>query len=170
MRQQPFQGAAGSLPGERDFDPHEGDLDAQVAWENFGGLSLSEAFQKFQENPEIHQEDFMFMGGKAFAYYFPVLERYLLVTPVWYENDGVVWCQILGLGAAIQFQFTENSPREVQQLVQRVSALIEHVKEAVDLSAHSRHPYYSDPEIYEHVIEEWDQLEQHLHLQQFLDG
>ncbi|QDT42201.1 hypothetical protein Pan241w_22820 [Gimesia alba] len=162
MTFQPFQGVTGSLPGERDFDPHVGDLDARVAWGNFGGLTLAEAFHKFQKSPDEYQEDFMYMGGKAFAYYFPVLERYLMVTPVWYEDDGIVWCQILGLGEAIQFHFSEKCLPEVQELVPRVLALIEHVKEAVDVSAHSKHPYYSDPEIYEHVIEEWEKLEQHL--------
>jgi hypothetical protein len=57
------------LPTETDFDPYQGDLDAQCAWKNFGGLTLGEAFVKFEESPETYQEDFMFMGGKAFARY-----------------------------------------------------------------------------------------------------
>ncbi|MBL8820867.1 MAG: hypothetical protein JNL96_20010 [Planctomycetaceae bacterium] len=69
------------LPTEADFDPYGGDLDAQCAWRNFGGLTLDEATNKFRERPEIYQEDFMFMGGKAFAFYFPVVEAYLRNFP-----------------------------------------------------------------------------------------
>lgn len=167
MTQNQFQNHSGSLPGERDFDPHEGDLDAQSAWENFGGLSLAEAYEKFLENPGTYSEDFMWMGGKAFVYYFPVLERYLLVTPIWSEENGHEWCQILGLGSAIQCQFSENCLPEVRELVPRIMALITHVRDAIDVYVASGHPYYSDPEIQQHVIKEWDDLEEHL--QQFLD-
>lgn len=167
MTYQPDQGITHSLPDIRDFDPHEGDVDSQVAWKNFGGLTLEEAFWKFQKDPEEYQEDFMYMGSKAFAYYFPVLERYLLVTPVWYEDDGVIWCQILGLGEAIQMQYNDLCCDEVRELVPRVRSVIEHVEQAIDISAHSKHPYYSDPEIYEHVMEEWEKLDQHL--QQYED-
>ena len=34
-----------------------------------------------EEHPEIYQEDFMFMGGKAFAYYYSVIDSYLRETP-----------------------------------------------------------------------------------------
>lgn len=162
MTGQPFREVNGPLPGERDFDPQEGDLDAQAAWRNFGGLTLAEAYEKFQERPDVYQEDFMWMGGKAFAYYFPVLERYLLVTPVWSEEQGSEWCQVHGLGAAIQFQFTESALPEVQALASHVLPLIEQVKESIDAYAASGHPYYADPEIQRHVIREWDELETHL--------
>jgi hypothetical protein len=36
------------LPTELDFDPLHGDLDAQCAWRNFGGLTLDEAHAKNQ--------------------------------------------------------------------------------------------------------------------------
>lgn len=159
MTGQPFREVNGPLPGEREFDPQEGDLDAQVAWENFGGLNLQEAYRKFEQRPDVYQEDFMFMGGKAFAYYFPVLERYLMVTPVWREDEETQWCQILGLGSAIQVQFTGDCLPEVKQLVPRVLPLIAHVKESIEVYVASGHPYYSDPEIYGHVVEEWDDLE-----------
>ncbi|MEM7232007.1 MAG: hypothetical protein AAF517_07535, partial [Planctomycetota bacterium] len=65
------------LPTQADFDPWDGDLDAGHAWKEFGGLSVDEALAKFLENPGYHQESFMFMGGVAFAFYFPVVDRYL---------------------------------------------------------------------------------------------
>lgn len=167
MTQNQFHNQSAPLPCERDFDPYEGDLDAQVAWKNFGGLSLAEAYQKFLENPGGYSEDFMWMGAKAFVYYFPVLERYLLVTPVWSEENGSEWCQVLGLGSTIQFHFTEDCLPEVRELTPRVLPLIAQVKESIDACVASGHPYYSDPEIHQHVSEEWDQLEQHL--QQFED-
>ena len=168
MTQNQYQDRSGPLPGERDFDPYEGDLDAQVAWKNFGGLTLTEAYQRFLENPSTYAEDFMWMGDKAFVYYFPVLERYLLVTPIWSEENGSEWCQVLGLGSAIQFQFTEESLPELLQLAPRVLPLIAQVKESIDACVASGHPYYSDPEVNQHVSKEWDELEHHL--QQFEDG
>lgn len=165
MTGQPFRDVNGPLPGEQDFDPHEGDLDALVAWENFGGLTLKEAYQRFQENPFVYQEDFMWMGGKAFAYYFPVLERYLLVTPVWGADEEAEWCQVYGLGAAIQFQFADDCLPEVRDLVPRVFPLVAQVKESIEAYVDSGHPYYSDPEMQQHVIREWNELE--THLQQF---
>jgi hypothetical protein len=64
------------LPTERDFDPWHGNLDAQCAWRHFGGLTLDQAHARFRENPLGYQEDFMFMGPVAFAFYFPVIEDY----------------------------------------------------------------------------------------------
>ncbi len=78
---------AAILPTEQHFDPYGGDLDAQCAWRNFGGLTIEEAKVKFCEHPEIHQEDFMFMGGKAFAYYYPVIDSYLRETPLLPPED-----------------------------------------------------------------------------------
>lgn len=65
------------LPTEQDFDPFDGDLDAQHAWRSFGRLSIVEALSLFRQNPIHYQEDFMFMGGRAFAFYFPVLDTFL---------------------------------------------------------------------------------------------
>ncbi len=61
-------------PEPSDFFVSEDDLDCRTAWENFGGLNLPQAYDRFCKNPHYYQEDFMFMGGKAFAYYFPVIE------------------------------------------------------------------------------------------------
>ena len=65
-------------PTMADFDPYDGCLDALNAWKNFGGLSRTKAYERFCESPGSFQEDFMFMGGVAFAYYYPVLEQYIL--------------------------------------------------------------------------------------------
>ncbi|HEY5792456.1 MAG TPA: hypothetical protein VIS74_04105 [Chthoniobacterales bacterium] len=94
------------LPTERDFDPHQGDLDAQWAWKNFGGLSLNQAYGKFLSRPEIYQEDFMFMGIRAFDYYFPVIDRYLREVSIGEDHLGDCEASILGCAAAAQLGWT----------------------------------------------------------------
>jgi len=68
------------LPTEQPFDPYDGDLDPQWAWKNFGGLTLEDAKVKFRKRPGIYQADFMAMGGKAFAFDYPVLDTHLRET------------------------------------------------------------------------------------------
>jgi hypothetical protein len=93
------------LPSESDFDPFGGHLDAQCAWRNFGELSLKEAYERFVSAPEIYQEDFMFMGSKAFSYYLPVIDRYIREITGLDEGDD---CEvaILGSGVAAQFDWS----------------------------------------------------------------
>lgn len=87
---------------EADFDPFDGGLDAQRAWRNFGGLTLEEAYAKFCEAPERLQEDFMFMGCRAFHFYFPVIDEHLRTatsTGEWHD------CQVKILAECIALQF-----------------------------------------------------------------
>lgn len=65
------------LPNESDFDPRGGGLDEQSAWRHFGGLTLDEAREKLSENSLYYQEDFMFMGPRAFRYYVPAIINYI---------------------------------------------------------------------------------------------
>ncbi len=88
-------------------------MDAQCAWKNFGGFTLDEAHKKFEESPIRYQEDFMFMGGKAFAYYFPVIEKFLQGK----SDDSQAW--ILAKGISIQFS-GKNIPL-VEHLAPRIS-------------------------------------------------
>jgi hypothetical protein len=113
-----------SLPTERDFDPWGGDLDAQCAWRNFGGLTIDQARTKFCENPLYYQEDFMFMGGKAFAYYFPIIEQYLRAVPdASDDDDHESWI----LAKCIQNQFTRDDCAHVRHLAERALDLAEFV-------------------------------------------
>jgi hypothetical protein len=119
-----------SLPTESDFDPYGGDLDAQTAWRNFGGLTLEEANRRFREHPEYYQEDFMFMGGKAFAYYFPIIETYLHETSAANPyDDRQAWI----LAHCITQQLYKDAPLEVLQLIPRVLNLAEFVLANTDL-------------------------------------
>jgi hypothetical protein len=107
------------LPVLIDFDPSgEGNLDAESAWRNFGGLSLEEAHSKFREFPRSYQEDFMFMGGRAFAFYYPVIEDYLRELPSQGDehNDHLEWI----LAKCIDYQFKNDTDCHVLHLSQRV--------------------------------------------------
>ena len=94
-----------SIPTERDFLEDHGCLDARCAWENFGGLSLDEAFKKFCENPLSYGEDFMFMGEFAFAYYFPVLDRYVREAIRDFDEERLE--DLMYVRDAIWFHFAE---------------------------------------------------------------
>ena len=96
---------AANLPVESDFDPFGGCLDARSAWRHFGRLSLQQAYDLFISNPLRYQEDFMFMGPRAFEYYLPVIDRYLREVPGGEDLDG---CEAAILGSGIGLQFDSN--------------------------------------------------------------
>lgn len=108
------------LPSEHDFDPYAGDLDAQHAWRNFGGLSLDDAYVKFCQFPEVYQEDFMFMGSRAFHYYFPVIDAYLRSVEPCDEWDD---CQADILGSCVARQFEWKGAYVSPALRDRISDL-----------------------------------------------
>lgn len=112
------------IPTESDFTwdggPIRGfDPDVREAWKNFGGLSLEEAHAKFREKPRYYGEDFGWMGARAFAYYFPVIEDYLRSEPecehdTLDEADWFAYC--------IQSRFEDSLP-DVRHLKERVLSL-----------------------------------------------
>lgn len=110
------------FPTENDFDPAHGNLDAKRAWRNFGGLAVAAAHARFRENPEYYQEDFMFMGPRAFQFYFPVIDRFLREHQSTDEgDDGQAWI----LGQGIMFQLKE---RQDDSLFPAVTALASFVR------------------------------------------
>jgi hypothetical protein len=136
------------LPTERDFDPWSGDLDAQCAWRNFGGLRIDQAEAKFRENPQCYQEDFMFMGGKAFAYYFPVIEDYLRAVPdVVSDDDHESWI----LAHCIRNQFDRDNLGHVRHLSARVLGLAGFVHNNI-------RRFGADDEERQRVAEAWTEL------------
>lgn len=117
-----------TLPTERDFDPIGCDLDAQCAWKNFGGLTLDDAKVKFRENALCCQEDFMFMGCKAFAFYFPVIEDYLLSAPdVEDDDDYEAWI----LSQCIQAQFERDNVGDIRHLADHAIELADFVRQNI---------------------------------------
>lgn len=143
-----------ALPTEQDFDPYGGDLDAQCAWRNFGGLTLDEANRKFREAPEIYQEDFMFMGGKAFAFYYPVIDSYLRETPEIPEDerfdDRYAWI----LAHCIANQFECSTLSDVRHLKSEILDLAGFVRRNIALFGEDTGQFNVDVA--------WEQLERHL--------
>jgi len=126
-------------------------------WRNFGGLSLEEAHRRFRECPEAYQEDFMWMGGAAFAYYFPVIDSYLRDTSdVCPGDDHQAWI----LAHCIKMQFTPEVEPRVQQLAGRVLDLTDFVQSNVSLFAPD------DVEEQQGIADAWQELEE---LVQFVD-
>lgn len=136
------------LPTREDFDAWDGCLDAQHAWKRFGGLTLDQANAKFREAPDIYQEDFMFMGGRAFAFYFPVIESYLRESPAYVEDDDrEAWI----LAKVIDNQF-EVSLSDVLPLASRVLDLAHFVKANIDRFDPEPNPEYD-------VAVAWQEME-----------
>ena len=140
------------LPGEKDFDPWGGCLDAQSAWKNFGGLTLADAYAKFCDRPEIYQEDFMFMGCGAFHYYFPALEAYLRGITSSGDGDD---CEAPIIGAAIEAQFDWRGAIISAPLRDRIAALCSFVLSHVERFASSE----ADRR---RIIESWSKLKHRL--------
>ncbi|MGN6547170.1 MAG: hypothetical protein ACTHK7_19110 [Aureliella sp.] len=142
------------LPTERHFDPYEGDLDAQWAWKNFGGLTLDEAKAKFWERPEVYYEAFMFMGGKAFAFYYPLIDSYLRETPLLApedRDDRQAWI----LAQCIKHQFDGWNYPYVRHLKGKVIELCRFVRQNLSL-------FGADPEELNQIDEQWASLQTHL--------
>ena len=105
------------LPSRKDFGYG---LDEENAWKNFGNLNLDEAYKKFCEHPDSYQEDFMWMGCKAFEFYLPVLEKYFReVIPEDNGDDCQAW--ILGCGVDSQLesfhsQFSQSTLVRIREL------------------------------------------------------
>lgn len=112
---------AAPLPSQSDFDPSGGDLDAQSAWKNFGGHTLAEAYAKFLTVPEVYQEDFMFMGYRAFAYYFPVVDYYLRSVSL--APDDLGDCEAAMLGSGITNQLSAKNVACSAGLIREIESL-----------------------------------------------
>jgi len=116
------------LPDQSDFFTSENDLDSKTAWKNFGFLNLPQAYDRFCENPHYYQEDFMFMGGKAFAFYYPVIERYLFECSPTDEDDCEAWI----IAQGIRIQLKSLTAETVKPLRDRLLSLAEHVLSKLD--------------------------------------
>lgn len=116
---------AASLPTERDFDPYGGDLDCQHALKIFGGMPLDQAYSVFLECPEIYQEDFMFMGPRAFAYYLPIIDRFLREVSSNCKFDD---CETNILACAIEGQLDYDPLNCSEELLREVRSLTDFVQ------------------------------------------
>ena len=140
------------LPTEHDFDPFSGDLDAQHAWRSFGGLTLDQAHRRFRENPLCYQEDFMFMGPVAFAFYFPVIDEYLRsdleADP---HDDHQGWI----LAHCIKAQREKDAGAHVGSLIPRIRSLIAYMSDNIQR-------FGADSAEQQRVADAWRMLKAHL--------
>jgi hypothetical protein len=99
-------------------------------------LSCDEAYLRFIEDPLRYQEDFMFMGGGAFLYYFPVLERYLRAYRVGVgpgdENESCA--AVIAGGVSVQL-LAAGTSGALDPLIERIRGLAEEVRAHADLLA-----------------------------------
>jgi len=139
-----------SRPQQSEFDPYGGCLDAQHAWKNFGGLSVRKAYAKFCTLPEYYQEDFMFMGGVAFQYYFPVIEQYVLESHADSSNEYEVDAMWI-LAHCIKQQFDIPNTQAVESIRMQAQDLAAHVRDNLS-------QYCTDPIEQQRVDSAWAEL------------
>ena len=141
-----------SLPTEQDFDPYGGDLDARSACRNFGGRSIADALERFRGNPLYSQEDFMFMGARAFAFYFPVLEAFLQEFRV---SDAGNESMAALLGWSIAKQLQSSSAADLAPIHPAIRALADYVCSHTELLG-------SAPAEQQRIAENWQSVYQAL--------
>lgn len=139
-----------SLPTAADFNAYTDCCDTHHAWEMFGELTLAEAYAKFCQHPAFYQEDFCYMGTTAFAYYLPVIERYVLESGPHGDGDNM---QMLAYYLGCQFKTPDDNALAIE-VVQRIAR---HVRR--NLSQYDEYP----PEQAE-IDEAWQSLENRLQL------
>ena len=137
------------IPEKGAYGARKGCHDQISAWEHFGGLTLEEAYERFCVRPDIHQEDFMFMGWTVFLYYFPVIETYLHVA---IPRDEFDECEALILADIILRQWEQARLRRVPDLGQRLLDLCAYVRSNLDR-------YDLRPERQKEVDTAWAKLE-----------
>lgn len=149
-----------TLPDREDFGALPGYLDEICAWENFGGLNRTDAYAKFCEDPELYQEDFMFMGSVAFSYYLPVIEQYVRESCVAPEDEFEVEA-IWVLAHCIRQQFSDPVSAAVLPLRSRVADLVSMVRNNL--------PRYANaPADQQRVDSAWQELQDRM--EQLRDG
>ena len=119
-----------SPPTEQDFS---GCPDGVDAWKNFGGLTIDQASAKFDEAPSVYQEDFMFMGPVAFAFYFPVVDRFLRETANLSEEERDDGRESWILSRCIRTHFKEKNRHILKDVVGPVLELCTFMESNIDL-------------------------------------
>jgi hypothetical protein len=88
-------------------------------------MPLEQAYDVFMEHPEIHIENFMHMGAKSFAYYFPVIDRYLReVRSNWKHDD----CNTDSLASMIEVRIDDMTLTRSEELLREIRSLTDFVQ------------------------------------------
>lgn len=108
-------------PSKKDISPTGGvDLDEQSALDNFFGLDREAVLKMFKRDSDIlhvYLADLVHMGAKAFDYYIPALEQYLLWLPdqEFHEkaSDAVDY-------VSIRFRDTKSESKAMRSLLESI--------------------------------------------------
>lgn len=145
-------------PTIADFDPWKGSLDAIAAWEEFGGLDVDDAFNKFCTCPEQYAGDFMWMGPKAFVFYLPVLEKHIQRAK---ERESIrdEPASVEEIGQSILFQLQSNATQIITCIDDQLARLCEMVLQNPRL-------YCDDPDStddQERLYTTWNAIHRQIH-------
>src|SRR5262245_41638860 len=91
-----------SLPTQQDINPIPPDLDGRSAVRNFLGKTREQITREFAEHGMSYQEDLMFMGPRAFNYYFPAAVDYI-ASPQGCTDADVANCLISVVEHRLQY-------------------------------------------------------------------
>ncbi|MEM7560221.1 MAG: hypothetical protein AAF394_13970 [Planctomycetota bacterium] len=109
---------------------------------------------KFREHPDYYREQFMAMGGKAFAYYFPVIDSYIRETEL--LREGVRDDRETSIiPRELKRQFSGWNEPYVRHLRKDVQQLSEFVRSNLVLFTDSQGEQ-------KEIDEQWEALEVHL--------
>lgn len=114
-----------STPSAKEINPYNC-LDGNIAEKHFLGKTVEDAVDMLSESFESYQEDLMFMGHKAFEYYWEAINTYVRS-----EKSSQDWPVINYLKSVIYFQIEE---KEIQTspIIKQVKELVEYVLDNFD--------------------------------------
>jgi hypothetical protein len=124
-----------NLPTERDINPVPEDRDGQYAAENFLGKTREQITAEFPDEGMNYQEDLMFMGPRAFCFYFPAAVDYI-TSPAATGASDVVKC----LCSVIETRLEHNMP-DIPEALSSFVRFVDHVLAHYD-------DFALNPEIY----------------------
>lgn len=131
------------MPTESDINVHDS-LDERVARDHFLGKTVEEAEALFRENSAYYQEDLMWMGPRAFAYYLQSVVNYLKSEHA-AEDDHF----IDSLHSLVMFRSDEEE----------FSLAVKPLRELVDYVINNYEKFAVDHEIYGDVLAKYQKLQ-----------
>lgn len=127
-----------TIPTKKDINPTPGNLDELTALKHFHGKSQSEAANLFFECPTYYEEDLKWMGSKAFAFYFPSMEPYLLSEAS--EDDSDI---INALANTLQIRLKQD-PQSIKGCLVPALRILDYISENMQ-------KFNVDPTIYGNI-------------------
>lgn len=94
------------LPTQHEINPIPEDLDGKCAVRNFLGKTREQITREFGEHGMSYQEDLMFMGSRAFCFYFPAAVDYVASSQGGTDAD-VTNCLVSVIEQRLEFDFSE---------------------------------------------------------------